>query len=139
VNHDSANLIPLLDAGALLWYVACWIGYVAYTKRRNLDKQHGLLAAMNRIRAQWATAILERDNRIVDSQVINGMVRKESFFASTTLLILASTVALLGAGSSILGRWCCPPPGSSWCCTAGSSIPRRWRFSNDPVPSGANL
>ena len=101
MTDDNVNLIPLLDVGALLWYITCWVSYVVYTKRRNLNKKHGLLAAMNRIRAQWATAILERDNRIVDSQVLNGMVRKDSFFASTTLLILASTVALLGMSDQV--------------------------------------
>ena len=101
MSPDDASPIPLTDLGALLWFVTCWAGYVFYTKRRNLHKLHGLLAAMNRIRAQWAAAILERDNRIVDSQVINGMVRKDSFFASTTLLILASTVALLGMSDQV--------------------------------------
>ena len=98
VNSDSNFIIPLLDIAALLWFVVCWISYAVYTKRCNLNRQRGLLAAMNRIREQWANAILERDNRIIDSQVINGLVRKETFFASTTLLILASTVALLSMG-----------------------------------------
>lgn len=93
--------IPPLDVAALLWFIACWISYVLYTKRCNLRNQRGLLAAMNAVREQWASTILQRENRIVDSQVINGLVRKESFFASTTLLILASTVALLGMGDQV--------------------------------------
>lgn len=55
---------------------------------------------MNRVREQWTAALLQRDNRIVDNQVINGLVRKESFFASTTLL-LATVVALLGLGDQV--------------------------------------
>jgi uncharacterized membrane protein len=98
---DSDSVLPILDLIALLWFIAAWIGYVAYTKRRNLRDRHGLLAAMNRVREQWAETILARDNRIVDSQVINGLVRKESFFASTTLLLLASVVALLGMGDQV--------------------------------------
>jgi uncharacterized membrane protein len=87
--------IPLLDAAALLWFIGCWAGYVVYTKRCNLKKRRGLLAAMNQVREQWAGTILQRENRIVDSQVINGLVRKESFFAST------SVVALLGMGDQV--------------------------------------
>jgi uncharacterized membrane protein len=91
-------MLPILDIVALAWFIGVWISYVVYTKRCNLNRQRGLLAAMNRVREQWARNLLERENRIVDSQVINGLVRKETFFASTTLLILASTVALLGVG-----------------------------------------
>ena len=98
MGTNGEQLIPPLDIVALVWYVGIWVSYVVYTKRCNLKNQRGLLAAMNRVREQWADALLERDNRIVDSQVINGLVRKETFFASTTLLILASTVALLGMG-----------------------------------------
>jgi uncharacterized membrane protein len=94
-------VIPALDLVAMLWFVAVWAAYVVYTKRCNLTNRRGLLAAMNRIREQWANTLLDRDNRIVDSQVINGLVRKETFFASTTLLILASTVALLGVGDQV--------------------------------------
>ena len=48
MTDDSANLIPLLDIGALLWFVTCWASYVVYTKRRNLKKKHGLFAAVRR-------------------------------------------------------------------------------------------
>jgi len=101
VGSGNGFVIPILDLSALLWFVVCWTSYIVYTKRRNLKSQRGLLAAMNRVREQWADAILERENRIVDSQVINGLVRKASFFASTTLLILASTVALLGMSDQV--------------------------------------
>ncbi|MDJ0740065.1 MAG: DUF599 domain-containing protein [Gammaproteobacteria bacterium] len=101
MGDAAGQLIPTLDLLALVGYVGAWFGYVVHTKRRNLHQKRGLLAAMNRVREQWADAILERDNRIVDSQVINGLVRKETFFASTTLLILASTVALLGVGDQV--------------------------------------
>jgi uncharacterized membrane protein len=99
VHIDLA--IPLLDIIAMLWFLGCWAGYVIYSKRCNLKNRRGLLAAMNRVREQWAHNILQRENRIVDSQVINGLVRKESFFASTTLLLLASVVALLGLGDQV--------------------------------------
>lgn len=98
---QSSHSVPLQDLAALLWYLVAWVGYVAYTKRVNLKGQRGLLAAMNRVREQWARTLLERENRIVDSQVINGLVRKETFFTSTTLLLLAGTVALLGMGDQV--------------------------------------
>ena len=101
MGDPSTQLFPVLDVIALVAFVGSWTSYVVYTKRRNINDRRGLLAAMNRVREQWTASILERDNRIVDSQVINGLVRKETFFASTTLLILASTVALLGTGDQV--------------------------------------
>ena len=92
--------LPILDIAALLWFILCWSGYLAYT---NQGKAHrpSLLNAMNQWREEWAFAISRRSNRIVDSQVINGLVRKETFFASTTILILASSIALMGAGDKV--------------------------------------
>lgn len=98
MNDTNHFGLSMLDLVALFWFIASWTGYVIYTRRCNLKHQRGLLAAMNRMRDRWAEALLKRENRIVDSQVLNGLIHKESFFASTTLLILASTVALLGVG-----------------------------------------
>jgi len=94
--------ITLLDVIALIWFAGIWFGYVRYTKHKSLKQDKGLLAAMNRKRKQWSLAILERDNRIMDSQILSALMRKETFFASTTILILASSVALIGMGDDVL-------------------------------------
>ena len=94
--------ISILDLISLLWFIMLWSGYVYYTKRRCRQNDEGLLAAMNRVRRKWATEILHRDNRIMDSQIINALIRKETFFASTTMLILASSVALIGVSDHVL-------------------------------------
>ena len=99
--QDGAPLIPLLDLAALAWFLASWTGYVAYTKRCSLSRKRGLLAAMNRTRARWAEALARRENRVADAQMMNGMVRKDTFFASTTLLLLASTLALPGMSDQV--------------------------------------
>ena len=91
--------LPIVDAAALLWFIICWAGYLAYTKKSK--RRRSLLNAMDQWREEWALAITQRSNRIMDSQVINGLVRKETFFASTTILILASSVALMGAGDKV--------------------------------------
>jgi len=91
-----------LDVAALLWFVIIWIGYIGFTRYRCNKVKSGLLARMNIIRKEWALELLRRDNRIMDSQLINGLIRKETFFASTTMLILASSVALMGIGDEVL-------------------------------------
>lgn len=98
----STTGISVFDVIALIWFVGIWIAYLKYTRFKSLQQNKGLLAAMNRKREQWALTILERDNRIMDSQILNALIRKETFFASTTILILASSVALIGMGDAVL-------------------------------------
>lgn len=94
--------ISILDIVALLWFVGLWSGYIQYSRRKCLTQNTGLLAAMSVIRRQWALELLKRENRIMDSQLINGLIRKETFFASTTILILASSLALMGVSEDVL-------------------------------------
>jgi uncharacterized membrane protein len=41
--------------------------------------------------------MLERDNRMVDAQILANLMRSVSFFASTTMFILAGLIAVMGA------------------------------------------
>jgi uncharacterized membrane protein len=52
---------------------------------------------MHVYRAIWARQMLERDNRMVDTQIIANLMRSASFFASTTMFIIAGLIAVLGA------------------------------------------
>lgn len=98
--NDSG--ISILDALALLWLIGVWIGYIIFTRYRcHIDKT-GLIAEMNNVRSEWAFELIKRENRIMDSQLINGLISKETFFASTTMLIIASTLALMGVGDEVL-------------------------------------
>jgi len=94
VDYFSTLGATYWDLCALVWLLLMWIGYAFYT-RRGPAAERSLLAAMERWRQAWAMAMLDRDPRIVDSQVINGLVRNVAFFASTTILILAGLVAML--------------------------------------------
>ena len=93
--------ITAYDLIALAWFVLTWLAYAVFTRYRCDTKTTGLVAEMNQVRKQWALELLKRDNRIVDSQVINGLISKETFFASTTILIIASTLALMSVGDEV--------------------------------------
>ena len=41
--------------------------------------------------------MLERDNRMLDSQIVSTLMGSVSFFASTTLFIIAGLILFLGA------------------------------------------
>ena len=101
--QNISNLgISTLDIAALLWFIFIWVGYIKFSKNKCKKEKIGLIAEMDTIRKEWATELLKRDNRVMDSQLINGLIRKETFFASTTMLILASTLALMGVGDQAI-------------------------------------
>jgi len=101
--QNYSNLgISVLDIVALLWFVAVWVGYIRFSRNKFKNDKVGLIAEMNIVRKEWGLEVIKRENRMMDSQLINGLIRKESFFASTTMLILASTLALMGIGEEVL-------------------------------------
>lgn len=102
MNTLSEIGISLADLIALGWFLIVWSGYIHFTRHKCNTQKVGLLAVMNVLRKEWANAVLQRENRIMDSQLINGLIRKETFFASTTLLILVSTLALMGVSDEVL-------------------------------------
>lgn len=90
-------MLPLgwLDVAALALLVAAWAGYQWYsdysgTARPRLGRE------MDRYLREWIIRMVERDNRMVDINVLRTLTRGSQFFASTTMLILGALVALMG-------------------------------------------
>ena len=57
---------------------------------------------MNERRRRWFEQALARDNRIIDTQVMNGLQNGTAFFASTSLIAVGGAVTLLGATDQIM-------------------------------------
>jgi len=80
------------DAVALLFFIACWLGYSTYTKRQ---KRHdSLLTVTNRYRVAWMRQMLKRDNRSVDAIMVGNLMRSITFSANTTIFILAGLIGM---------------------------------------------
>lgn len=97
------ELFPLtwLDLVALVWFAACWIGYIRYAER---DPQRPRLAReTDRFIREWIACMVERDNRMVDVNVMRTLTRSSQFFASTTMLILGALVAMMGYAEKAAG------------------------------------
>lgn len=88
------GLLPALDWVALAVFFCSWSGYLWFAKRLG-DRRPSILATTNRIRRAWMLQTTYRDNRIVDSSVIENMSSSPSFFASTTILIIGGLLALV--------------------------------------------
>lgn len=83
------------DFLALAWFLACWVGYTRYAKRRSATDVC-LASVMHMYRREWMMQMMYRDNRMSDMSAISTLERNVSFFASSALLILAGVLTLLG-------------------------------------------
>lgn len=90
------------DLVAVLFFAACFKGYLYYTGLRSTDTPC-LAFAMHRFRKQWIRMALTRENRIADTNIVANLERNVSFFASSTLLVLAGLVTLLSSSDALMG------------------------------------
>lgn len=85
-----------IDIIALAFFVGAWIGYhVAVEVGPHAERS--LNARMNVRRARWIEESVQRDNRIIDTQVMNGLQNGTAFFASTSLIAIGGALSLLQA------------------------------------------
>lgn len=87
--------ITWLDVAALVFFIAAWWGYVALALWHS-QRAHTLHNAMDHFRREWMVRMIERDNRMLDVNVLRNLTRSSQFFASTTMLVLGALIALLG-------------------------------------------
>lgn len=87
--------ITAVDLFALLFLGAVWVGYVALASRHG-TRVPSLHSRMDLFRREWMLRMIERDNRMVDVNIMRNLTRSSQFFASTTMLILGALIALTG-------------------------------------------
>lgn len=90
--------LSTLDIIALLWSLLCWFAYTRYVN----TSSKSLISSMYRWRKRWSLAMLKRDNRIMDSQVITGLNNVVTFFCSTSIFITAGLFAAIGSSEQIV-------------------------------------
>jgi len=84
------------DLLAPLWFLACWIGYGLFADREG-GRPGSLMARMHAYRVLWMRRMLERDNRMLDAQIIATLARSVAFLASTSIFIIGGLIAVFGA------------------------------------------
>ena len=72
--------IALADLVAPLFFLASWAGYALYADREH--RRPSLMQRMHEYRREWMRCMLERDNRMVDTQIIANLMSSASFCAS---------------------------------------------------------
>ncbi len=88
------------DIVAISFYALAWTAYAIA-----MESQYGagsLNSRMNGYREIWMTRLLERDVRIVDTQIMGSLQNGTAFFASTTLIAVGGTLTLLRSPDELL-------------------------------------
>ena len=87
--------ITWLDLFALVFLIVVWVGYTHFAARHGA-RVPSLHSRMDMFRREWMLRVIERDNRMVDVNILRNLTRSSQFFASTTMFILGALVALTG-------------------------------------------
>ena len=93
---DVAAGIAWPDVAAPVFFALCWVGY-SWWADSGPGYPRSLMARADGLRLAWMRAMLGRDTRIVDVQVVQVLVQAIAFFASSAVLIVGGCLAVLGA------------------------------------------
>ncbi|MDK1388034.1 hypothetical protein ILFOPFJJ_04403 [Ensifer psoraleae] len=89
------------DYIALAIFVLLWGGFSWATDGRRNFTRVSLTRLMNENRRRWIRNSLNRDLKMIDTQIIAGLQAGTAFFASTTIFALGGCFALLGATEQV--------------------------------------
>ena len=86
---------------ALAVFAVCWLFYEPVL--HGLSRRTGAITRdMERIRQAWMRAMVKREVRLLDSQLMGHAINSASFFASANLILIAAVAGALFGGSSML-------------------------------------
>jgi uncharacterized membrane protein len=93
--------MTLLDALAISYFLAAWLGYHLYLERSR-RREVSLHTIMDGERTHWMQSMLARDNRIIDAQIMASLQNGTAFFASTSLIAIGGAITLLRAPDDLI-------------------------------------
>lgn len=97
VLHPFDEWLGWVNLACLLWFLACWLGYAKFAKKR-AGETDCLASTLHKLRLAWMRELLYRDQRVSDTSIIANLERNVAFMASTSIFVLAGLVTAL-AGS----------------------------------------
>lgn len=95
------KLFSALDLIALALFIGAWLGYHVALEWTPYGRG-GLNSRMNAYRDIWMIRMLERDVRIVDTQIMASLQNGTAFFASTSLIAIGGALTLMRSTDDIL-------------------------------------
>ena len=92
--------LGLLDYLAVLLTVLAWIG-VGWIIENPPASHPSVTKLVTEYRRDWMIVFMQRDPRIFDAQILNGLRQGTSFFGSTSILAIGGLLALIGNPSPL--------------------------------------
>jgi uncharacterized membrane protein len=94
-------LFSILDVVALGYFIVAWAGYAYMTERSPISRA-GLNSLMNGYRVVWMRRMLEREQRMVDMQIMAALHNGTAFFATTSLFAIGGALTILRASGEMV-------------------------------------
>lgn len=95
------DVLSPLDFTALAFFVFAW-QFLEVLLRLTAWKRPSLSDLMARRRREWMLVAAERDLRMIDTAILNGLQQGAAFFGSTTILAIGGCFALFGSTDQVL-------------------------------------
>jgi uncharacterized membrane protein len=89
--------LPPLDVAAVVWFIIIIAAYEFVATRPRIYAK-SIASFVQDHRRGWMIEMSNRDNRIVDGQLLGWLVNANAFFASTTVIVIGGLAALLSYG-----------------------------------------
>src|SRR6266446_9518386 len=101
-GHRGSNMgAYTVDIAAVGFFILEWTVY-AVTLEHTAYGRDSLSARMHVYREVWIRRLLDRETRMVDTQIMASLQNGTAFFASTSLLAVGGALALLRSTSEAL-------------------------------------
>ncbi len=95
------STLTTLDFIALGVFAASWMLYYLFVEYSPYGRR-SLNAAMHEFRLLWMRRLMERENRILDGQLMIGLQNGTAFFASSAFLAIGGALSVLGFADAAL-------------------------------------
>ena len=91
----------IIDYIAMAVFGILWIGYSHVVERKTLFNRRSLTEVMSERRRHWIYNSLNRDLKMIDTQIMSGLQNGTAFFASASMFAIGSCFALIGATDKV--------------------------------------
>ena len=95
------NSFEILDLLAFAFFLIAWIGFTIVADYSSFHSRT-VTAKINLVRKLWMQQMLQRDFRMVDTQIMGNLGNGIAFFASTSILIVGGLSAALASSNKVV-------------------------------------
>lgn len=93
--------MTIVDYCAMALFLLLWLAYARIIGDQQILSRTSLTKAMAERRREWILNSMNRDLKMIDTQIMGGLQNGTAFFASTTIFAIGGCFALLGATEQV--------------------------------------